>query len=88
MLRYILDARARGLGVILITHNPTHAFPVGDRFLVLDRGHSVGTFEAGELTSEELLTMMGGGADLASMTHELQAIRDATRLPGSRPGAR
>lgn len=79
VLRYILEARARGLGVILITHNPTHAFPVGDRFTVLDRGHCVGTFEQGELTPEELLTMMGGGADLAAMTYELQALRAAAR---------
>jgi len=84
VLRYILDARARGLGVVLITHNPTHAFPVGDRFTVLDRGHCVGTFEQGELTPEELLTMMGGGADLAAMTHELQALRAAVR-PGGAP---
>lgn len=85
VLRYILDARARGLGVVLITHNPTHAFPVGDRFTVLDRGHSVGTFEQGELSPEELLTMMGGGADLAAMTHELQALRAAVRPGASTP---
>lgn len=82
VLRYILDARARGLGVILITHNPTHAFPVGDRFTVLDRGHSVGTFEHGELSPEELLTMMGGGADLAAMTLDLKALRESVR-PGA-----
>jgi hypothetical protein len=44
----------------------------------------VGTFEQGELTPEELLTMMGGGADLAAMTHELQALRAAVR-PGTTP---
>ncbi len=81
----ILDARARGLGVILITHNPTHAFPVGDRFTVLDRGHCVGTFAQGELEPEELLTMMGGGADLTAMTHELQALRAAVRMTTSSP---
>ncbi len=38
VLRYILQARDRGLGVIFITHNPHHAYPVGDRFLLLKRG--------------------------------------------------
>ncbi len=38
VLRYIIQARERGLGVIFITHNPHHAYPVGDRFLLLKRG--------------------------------------------------
>ena len=36
--------RDRGLGVIFITHNPNHAYPVGDRFLILNRGRSLGNF--------------------------------------------
>src|SRR3712207_9557248 len=35
VLRYVAQARDRGLGVVLITHNPHHAYPVGDRFLLL-----------------------------------------------------
>ena len=38
VLKYIIQARERGLGVIFITHNPHHAYPVGDRFLLLNRG--------------------------------------------------
>ena len=34
VLRSIIQARDRGLGVIFITHNPHHAYPVGDRFLL------------------------------------------------------
>ena len=34
VLRYILQARERGVAVIFITHNPHHAYPVGDRFVV------------------------------------------------------
>ena len=33
VLRYIVAARDRGLGVVFITHNPHHAYPVGERFL-------------------------------------------------------
>ena len=44
VLQYILQARERGVGVIFITHNPHHAYPVGDRFVVLNRGQSIGTF--------------------------------------------
>ena len=44
VLRYIAQARDRGLGVVFITHNPHHAYPVGDRFLLLNRGRSLGSF--------------------------------------------
>src|SRR5439155_593198 len=30
VLKYVVQARERGLGVIFITHNPHHAYPVGD----------------------------------------------------------
>ena len=44
VLRYILQARERGVAVIFITHNPHHAYPVGDRFVILNRGHMLGSF--------------------------------------------
>ena len=43
VLKYIVQARERGLGVIFITHNPHHAYPVGDRFLLLKRGAASAT---------------------------------------------
>ena len=47
MLRYIAQARDRGLGVIFITHNPHHAYPVGDRFVILNRGRLMGDVAQG-----------------------------------------
>jgi simple sugar transport system ATP-binding protein len=44
VLRYILQARDRGVAVIFITHNPHHAYPVGSRFVILNRGECIGTF--------------------------------------------
>ena len=38
VLKRIVEARNRGLAVIFITHNPRHAYPVGNRFLILNRG--------------------------------------------------
>src|SRR5207253_3585939 len=55
VLRYVAQARARGLGVIFITHNPHHAFPVGDRFVVLNRGRLMGSWEKGDITRDELI---------------------------------
>ena len=72
VLRYIVEARNRGLGVIFITHNPNHAYPVGDRFLILNRGQSMGDFAKDEITRDELIMMMAGGAELEELTRELE----------------
>lgn len=72
VLKYILEARNRGLGVIFITHNPNHAWPVGDRFLILNRGVSMGNFAKDEITRDELIMMMAGGAELEELTRELE----------------
>jgi simple sugar transport system ATP-binding protein len=74
VLRYILQARDRGLGVIFITHNPHHAFPVGDRFLLLKRGKSIGYYDKKDITLDELTAQMAGGAELAELAHELEAL--------------
>jgi simple sugar transport system ATP-binding protein len=74
VLRYILQARDRGLGVIFITHNPHHAYPVGDRFLLLKRGKSIGYYEKKDITVEELTAQMAGGAELAELAHELEQL--------------
>ena len=72
VLRYIIQARERGLGVIFITHNPQHAYPVGDRFLLLKRGRNIGYFRKNEVTRDELTALMAGGAELEELSHELE----------------
>lgn len=72
VLKYIIQARERGLGVIFITHNPHHAYPVGDRFLLLKRGRSIGYHEKSEISLAELTGLMAGGAELEQLVHELR----------------
>lgn len=71
VLRYVVRARARGLGVIFITHNVHHAYPVADRFTILNRGRSYGTFDKAAVTREEVLAMMAGGEELEALSHDL-----------------
>jgi len=73
VLRYIARARDRGLGVVFITHNPHHAYPVGDRFMLLRRGRSMGDFPKSEITLQELTARMAGGSELEALSHELAA---------------
>jgi simple sugar transport system ATP-binding protein len=77
VLRYIVQARERGLGVVFITHNPYHAYPVGDRFLILKRGRSLGYWEKAEISHAQLTGLMAGGAELEQLAHELQQVGQA-----------
>lgn len=72
VLRYIARARERGVGVVLITHNVHHAFPVGDRFVLLEHGRYAGTYRAGEVDVVELETKMAGGEALDELRAELE----------------
>ncbi len=73
VLKRIVEARDNGLAVIFITHNPRHAYPVGNRFLILNRGQSMGSFAKHEITVDDLTRLMAGGAELEALEHELQA---------------
>ena len=70
VLRYIVEAARRNLGVIFITHNPHHAWPVGDRFLILNRGQSLGNFAKEEIDQDALTGLDG---------RRCRAARAATR---------
>jgi simple sugar transport system ATP-binding protein len=72
VLRYVAQARARGIAVILITHNPHHAYPIGDRFTILKRGRTLGTYTKKELPRDEMIRMMSGGEELDKLEDELR----------------
>ncbi|MGV9680878.1 ATP-binding cassette domain-containing protein [Nocardia sp. NPDC003482] len=74
VLRYVVQARDRGLGVVLITHNPHHAYPVGDRFLLLKRGAVLGSYGKSEIDLPELTRQMAGGAELDALEHEVRRV--------------
>jgi simple sugar transport system ATP-binding protein len=72
VLRYTAAARDAGLGVVFITHNPHHAYMVGDHFVILKLGRCVLDKRRDEVSLEELTTEMAGGRELAELSHELQ----------------
>jgi simple sugar transport system ATP-binding protein len=71
----VAAARDAGLGVIFITHNPHHAFMVGDHFVVLKLGRVELDAKRADLTLEDLTHHMSGGAELESLKHELKRIQ-------------
>jgi len=72
VLRYIARARSQGVAVIFITHNPHHAYPIGDRFTILKRGQTLGTYTKQEITRDEMIYLMSGGDELLNLEHELR----------------
>ena len=72
VLKYTAAARDAGLGVVFITHNPHHAYMVGNHFIILKLGKRVLDKTRDEVTLEELTSEMAGGRELAELSHELQ----------------
>ncbi len=64
------------MAVILITHNVHHAFPVGDHFTLLNRGHSMGTYRKEEIDQDSLQTMMAGGKELQDLEVTIQEEKE------------
>ena len=77
VLRHVIRARAKGLGVIFITHNVQHALPIGDRFTILSHGRLAGEFVRGQVDQDELLRLMGGGDELEDLARELDQLMHA-----------
>ncbi len=71
VLKYISAARDAGLAVIFISHNPHHAYLVGDRFVVLALGRVELDAARSEIPLENLIRLMAGGAELQALEHEL-----------------
>jgi len=78
VLKLIAQARARGIGVVFISHNVHHAYAIGDRFTLLNRGRSVGTYAKASITRDALLGMMAGGKELVDLERELAALNSNT----------
>ena len=71
VLKYIGQVKAHGLGVIFITHNVRHAFAVGDRFTVLNRGRTIADGSKAETSTDELQNLMAGGKELQVLSEDL-----------------
>lgn len=71
VLKYVVQAKSRGLAVIFITHNPHHAFVVGDRYIILKRGRVYGEWHKDEVEREVLIRGMSGLDELDVLKDEL-----------------
>jgi simple sugar transport system ATP-binding protein len=77
VLKLIVQSKARGIGVIFISHNVHHAYVVGDRFTILKRGRSMGTHSVDKISRDELLNLMAGGKELVDLEAEIERLKRA-----------
>jgi simple sugar transport system ATP-binding protein len=73
VLKFINDVRKRGAGIILITHNVTHAMTVGDRFAILNHGELVGVYNKSEVDESRLIHLMAGGEELTKLRETISS---------------
>jgi simple sugar transport system ATP-binding protein len=71
VLKYIAKARESGVGVVFITHNPHHAYLIGDHFAVLSLGRMSLNARRDGTTLDHLIREMAGGSELTALADEL-----------------
>jgi simple sugar transport system ATP-binding protein len=74
VLKLIVQSKARGIGVIFISHNVHHAYVVGDRFTILKRGKSAGTYAKSDISRDQLVNLMAGGKELVDLEAEITKL--------------
>jgi len=56
----IRDLRAKGIGIVYITHKMNELFEIADEFSVFRDGHYIGTHLSSEVTRDDIIRMMVG----------------------------
>ena len=74
MPQALVPARAEGMAVVSVTHNPRYAHLVGDQFLLLARGQVAGNLTRVDRDADGLTRLTAGGEELSSLTAALTAL--------------
>jgi D-xylose transport system ATP-binding protein len=59
-LETIASVRDRGIAVLIVTHNLSHAFQIADRIVVMRQGRIAGDLTASETSPEEVVRIITG----------------------------
>jgi len=63
-LKLIRDVSAKGLPIVLITHNIEHAFQIINKYVVLRRGEVVGAGRKEDVSKNDIVSMITGAIDI------------------------
>jgi len=73
LMSMIRELKSQGIGIIYISHYLDEIFEIGDRITVLKDGDYVGTYEASEVTVEQIVRKMVGRD--AALFYQREAIQ-------------
>jgi simple sugar transport system ATP-binding protein len=62
MLRYLIEMRDRGVGVLLVSEELEELLSIADRVAVMFQGRIMGTFATHQAEAEQIGLLMGGYA--------------------------
>jgi fructose transport system ATP-binding protein len=85
VLRLVRDLKARGLGIILISHNMPNVFEVADRIHIQRLGRGIGVISPGTHTPAEAVAIMTGAVTLDAADSGKPARRSAPGATQSVP---
>ncbi|MDR1613688.1 MAG: sugar ABC transporter ATP-binding protein [Planctomycetota bacterium] len=60
LMRLVRELRAKGLGIIYISHFLEEVFDIGDRITILKDGEKVGTYDVAAMTADKVTRLMVG----------------------------
>jgi len=63
-LKLINDVSAKGLPIVLITHNIEHAFQIVNKYVVLRRGEVVGAGRKEDVSKNDIVSMITGAINI------------------------
>ena len=86
VLSHIHRVKERGVGIILVTHNASHAHIVGDEFVLLSHGREQARFSRGDLSREELQGQMAGAAEMDEIAQAITATPAGVVVGAAIPG--
>jgi D-xylose transport system ATP-binding protein len=75
VLDLVKRLRDRGLGVVVISHNLADVFEVANRIYVLRLGREEGTYDAKEVTREQIVGAITGATSSAKANSEPEGGR-------------
>ncbi len=78
VLELISELRARGLAVLIISHNLEHVFSVADRICVMKNGRIVGVVDTADSSHDQIVHMIVSGAQAQAGVQDFATTLSAT----------
>ncbi len=80
LFRNLLNLKAQGVTIIFISHRLEEVFKISDRISVLRDGKYLGTFPTGEITIDQVVTLIAGKKLVSELSQKTRRNMEGNRL--------